>query len=198
MSSGEERKLIASVNVSLDGFSAGPDGEADVMWFVEHVTDQFSSYFEGVYRASTTALLGRRNYEGFYAVWPAITEAPETSARDRDLGTWMNEVEKVVFSRTLEKANWQNTRIAERELEDEVRELKRSEGRDIVILNSASIIRQLLAADLVDELRMNLIPAMVGGGLRLFGDGLPRSSWELAAATRLATGVLVLEYTRPA
>jgi dihydrofolate reductase len=68
--------LIASANVSPDGFSAGPDGDNDVMWFVEHVTDNLSTYFEGVWRGSTTALLGRKNYEGFYAVWPGITEAP--------------------------------------------------------------------------------------------------------------------------
>ena len=65
MNDQDTRRLIASVNVSLDGFSAGPDGDNDVMWFVEHVTDQLSSYFEGVYRGSTTALLGRKNYEGF-------------------------------------------------------------------------------------------------------------------------------------
>ena len=70
------RKLIASANVSLDGFSAGPDGDNDVMWFVEHVTDELNIYFEGVWRGSTTALLGRKNYEGFYAVWPGITEHP--------------------------------------------------------------------------------------------------------------------------
>lgn len=190
----QTRRLIASVNVSLDGFSAGPGGDDDVMWFVEHVNDQFSSNFEGVYRGSTTALMGRKNYEGFYGIWPSITEAPETSARDRDLGTWMNEVEKVVFSRTLRETEWQNTRVAKRELEDEVRALKQAEGRDIVILNSASIIQQLLKADLVDQLRLNLIPTVVGGGLSLFGEGLPQSNWDLSGVTRLASGVLVLQY----
>jgi dihydrofolate reductase len=196
MNDGDARKLIASVNVSLDGFSAGPGGDNDVMWFVEHVTDQFSTYFEGVYRGTTTALLGRKNYEGFYAVWPPMAQAPETPERDRDLAVWMDEVEKVVFSRTLKNAEWQNARIAERELADEVRALKQAEGRDILILNSASIIQQLLAAGLVDELRVNLIPAIVGGGLRLFGDGLPPSTWELAGSTSLATGVLGLQYNR--
>ena len=190
------RKLIASANVSLDGFSAGPDGDNDVMWFVEHVTDNLSTYFEGVWRGSTTALLGRKNYEGFYAVWPGITEDPETPVRQRELGVWMNEVEKVVFSNTLTELEWENARLAERDLEDEVRELKGAEGRDLIILNSASIIQQLLKADLVDELRLNLIPATVGGGLRLFGDGLPRASWDLAAATRLASGALGLQYSR--
>jgi dihydrofolate reductase len=70
MSAERTRRLIASVNLSLDGFSTGPGGDDDVMWFVEHVTDQLSGHFEGVFRGSTTALLGRKNYEGFCAVWP--------------------------------------------------------------------------------------------------------------------------------
>ena len=176
MNDQDTRRLIASVNVSLDGFSAGPDGDNDVMWFVEHVTDQLSSYFEGVYRGSTTALLGRKNYEGFFGVWPAITDDPASPARHRDLGTWMNEVEKVVFSNTLKEVEWRNARLAGQDLEAEVRDLKRAEGRDIVIL----------------------MPALTGGGLRLFEEGLPRSSWDLAAATRLATGALILQYVRPA
>jgi dihydrofolate reductase len=190
------RKLIASANVSLDGFSAGPDGDNDVKWFVEHVNENFNTYFEGVWRGSTTALLGRKNYQGFYVVWPAITDDPDTPDRQRELGVWMNEVEKVVFSSTLTDVEWENARLAERDLEDEVRELKSAEGRDIIVLNSASIIQQLLKADLVDELRLNLIPATVGGGLRLLGDGLPRAAWDLSGATRLASGVLGLQYAR--
>jgi dihydrofolate reductase len=142
-----------------------------------------TTYFEGVYRGSTTALMGRKNYEGYSAVWPPVARDPNTSPRDRDLANWMETVEKVVFSRTLKDAAWQNARIA-------------AEGRDIIILNSASIIQELLEADLVDELRLNLVPALVGGGLRLFREGLPRSDRDLASVTTLATGALGLQYTR--
>jgi dihydrofolate reductase len=191
------RKVIASVMVSLDGFTAGPGGDQDVMWFVEHaVPEQMTTYFEGVYRGSTTALMGRKNYEGYYAVWPPVANDPDASPRDRDLATWMETVEKVVFSQTLKDAEWQNARIAENDTASEVRALKAAEGRDIIILNSASIIQALLKADLVDDLRLNLVPALVGGGLRLFGDALPRSDWDLAGVTTLATGALGLHYTR--
>jgi dihydrofolate reductase len=140
--------------------------------------------------------MGRKNYEGYSAVWPPVARDPNTSPRDRDLANWMETVEKVVFSRTLKDAACQNARIAERDPASEVRELKRAEGRDIIILNSASIIQELLEADLVDELRLNLVPALVGGGLRLFREGLPRSDWDLASVTTLATGALGLQYTR--
>ena len=80
----------------------------------------------------------------------------------------------MVFSRTLTEAEWSNARIADREPADEVAALKAAEGRDILIVNSASIIRALLDADLVDEMRLILVPVVVGGGLRIFADGLPR------------------------
>jgi dihydrofolate reductase len=115
--------------------------------------------------------------------------------RTRDLGSWLDAVEKVVFSRTFETVEWENARIA-RDLEAEVKVLKEAAGRDILVLNSASIIQALLRSDLVDDIRMAIVPAMVGGGLRLFPDGLPASTWELAETTTLAHGAVGLHYRR--
>lgn len=102
----------------------------------------------------------------------------------------------MVFSRTLTDAQWRNARIAEREPADEVAALKEAEGRDIMVLNSTSIIRALLAADLVDELRLIQVPLVVGDGLQLFAGGLPRSAWDLASAAALPAGTLGLGYRR--
>jgi dihydrofolate reductase len=74
--------------------------------------------------------------------------------------------------------------------------LKQAPGRDILVLNSASIIQALLAADLLDELRLNVLPAVVGGGLRLLHEGLPRSAWQLVGALTLETGAVGLHYRR--
>ena len=189
------RTVIASVTVSLDGYSAGPEG--DMTGLVEHAGDpETMTWFEGVYRGASTALMGRTNYEGFYGYWPPVARDPETSPRGRDLAVWLDEVEKVVFSRTLTQAEWSNARIAEREPADEVRSLKAAEGRDIIIVNSASIIHALLDADLVDEMRLMLVPLVVGGGLRIFVEGLPRSEWDVASCTTLPGGVLGLQYRR--
>jgi dihydrofolate reductase len=189
------RTVIASVTVSLDGYSAGPGG--DLSGLVDHAArEQTSAWFEGVYRAADTALMGRVNYEGFHGYWPAVARDPQASPRSRDLARWLDEVEKVVFSRTLSAADWQNARIAERGLEDEVRALAAQPGRDIIVLNSASVIRTLLAADLVDELRLILVPLVLGSGLRLFAEGLPRSGWSLASLTTLPGGTLGLQLAR--
>ena len=189
------RTVIASVTVSLDGCSAGPGG--DLTGLVEQAgSPETVAWFEGVFRGASTTLMGRTNYEGFYGYWPAMARDPQSSPRGRDLAVWLDEVEKVVFSRTLTEAEWSNARIAERGPAEEVTALKAAEGRDILILNSASIIRALLDADLVDEMRLILVPVVVGGGLRIFVDGLPRSEWHLASSTNLPGDTLGLQYRR--
>jgi dihydrofolate reductase len=189
------RTVIASVTVSLDGCSAGPEG--DLTGLVEQAgAPETMAWFAGVYSGASTALMGRTNYEGFYGYWPPVARDPESSPRGRDLALWLDEVEKIVFSRTLTEAEWSNARIADREPADEVAALKAAEGRDIMILNSASIIRALLDADLVDEMRLILVPVVLGGGLRIFPDGLPRSEWELASSAGLPGGTLGLQYRR--
>lgn len=105
------RKIVAFVNLSMDGFSAGPGG--DMAWLVEHALhEQMASYFEGIWRGASTALMGRTNYEGSFQVWPPVAEDPNSAARDRDFATWLDGVEKVVVSRTLKSAEWHNARVA--------------------------------------------------------------------------------------
>jgi dihydrofolate reductase len=192
------RRVVAWASVSMDGYTSGPGGPAHDQWLYEHAShEQTSAYFEGIWRGASTALLGRKNYEGFHAVWPGITRDPRTPPRVRDLGAWIDAVEKVVFSTTLTSTDWENSRLATRPLEEEVEALKERPGRDIFVMNSASIIHQLLHSDLVDDLRMAIVPSVVGGGLRLLPEGLPASEWELAETTTLAHGAVGLHYRRP-
>jgi len=189
------RTVIASVTISLDGCSAGPGG--DLTGMTEHAgAPETMSWFTGVYRNVDTALMGRINYEGFHGYWPPVARDPATSPRGRDLAVWLDEVEKVVFSRTLTEATWSNARVAAREPADEVAALKGAEGRDILVVNSASIIQALLRADLVDEMRLMVVPLVWGGGLRIFPDGIPRSEWALASSANLPGGTLGLQYRR--
>ncbi|MFC4494386.1 dihydrofolate reductase family protein [Streptomyces ovatisporus] len=194
--SGARRRIVAWASVSMDGFTSGPDGPEHDTWLYEHASqEQTGAYFEGIWRGADTALLGRTNYEGFFSVWPSITRDPATDARTRDLGKWLDTVEKVVFSRTLKKADWHNARIAQ-DLEAEVTALRDAPGRDVLVLNSASIIQALLRADLVDDLRFAVVPVLLGGGLRLFPEGLPASRWSLAETTALKHGAVGLHYRR--
>ncbi|MEV0581866.1 dihydrofolate reductase family protein [Nonomuraea sp. NPDC050310] len=198
---GQQRKVIADAVVSMDGYtSTGP--EDDMSWAMEHITSEQSEImYEGIWRGVSTAVVGRVNWEGFTSVWPGLTSDPASSPRTRDLGNWLATVEKVVISTTLEqsdldKTEWTNARVS-RDLEAEVRSLKAAPGRDILVINSASIIKALLKADLIDELWMTVVPATLGGGVRLLPDGLA-STWRLSHATTIpATGAVALCYRRP-
>lgn len=197
-----ERKVIAHIAMSMDGSVSEADG--GMGWIGAHaVSEQTAAVFEGVWRGVSTALLGRVNYEGFEGFWPPVAKdpdigwfPPDSAPRHHDMAVWLDEVEKVVFSRTLTGTTWRNSRVAERELEDEVRELKRAQGRDIMVLSSVSIIRALLRADLVDEFRLVVLPTVLGEGLRLFPEDLPTTSWRLAGTTTYDSGAVGMQYLR--
>lgn len=191
-----QRCVVAWASVSIDGYTSGPDGPEHDTWLYRHATlETTSTYFEGIWRGANTALLGRNNYEGFASVWPGIIADPASDARARDVGTWLASVEKVVFSRTLTEASWTNSRIA-RDLEAEVRALKSAEGRDILVLCSASIIGELLGLDLVDDLRFEVLPVLLGGGLRLLPEGTGQLDWQLMDSTTMGNGAVGLHYRR--
>ncbi len=100
-----------------------------------------------------------------------------------------------MVSRTLESAPWENSRIV-RDLEAEAKALRESGGSDVMVLNSASVIQALLRADLLDDLRLQVVPTLAGGGLRLFADGLPGSRWTLRESVTFAHGAIAVHDRR--
>lgn len=190
------RRVVANISLSLDGRVNGRDGDHDMSWIVPHaVTDAARDQMVRMTSTATTGLLGRKNYQGFGGFWPAVAKDENADPRDRSFGQWLDDVEKVVFSTTLDEAPWQNSRISDDPV-GEVRRLRKETGGDIVVLSSASIIKALLDADEVDRLIVNLCPELVGGGARLFEDGLPRSSWALTDTTSTGSGSIYLVYDR--
>ncbi|WP_328308690.1 dihydrofolate reductase family protein [Actinomycetospora sp. NBC_00405] len=188
------RTVSANITLSLDGYAAGPDG--DMSWLIETALhEQCASGFAGFYGRVDTVLLGRTNYEGFHGYWPAVADDPAADPRSRDISRWFDDVEKVVVSRTLTGATWSNARVA-RDLEGEVRALREAPGRDIAVLSSVSVIRALLAADLLDELRIIRVPAILGDGLPMFDGPLPASTWSTESVATVPTGAVVTHHHR--
>ncbi len=193
-----ERRVMTWCGISLDGYSSGPGGPEHDSWLHEWAMRPVTlEYFEGIWRGCDAALMGRNNYVGFHSVWPGITEDPATDPRTREIGRWLNSVEKGVVSTTLEEseATWEPTRVF-RDAGDAVKTLKAEPGRDILVLNSAQLIQSLLAAGLVDDLRLGVVPVLIGGGLRLLPDGVS-GDWDLVSSTTLPDGSLGLHYQRP-
>ena len=191
------RTVIGNFSLSLDGRMTGPAGESDMGWIVPHaITNAAREHMVGVTSSATTVLLGRKNYQGFGGYWPTVVNDEEADPRDRAFSKWLNAVEKIVFSSTLSESTWENSRIVDHDPARVVEDLRQQEGGDIIVLASGSVIKRLLQADAMDRLSITLCPEIVGGGARLFEDGLPASSWALRQSTATESGALCLVYDR--
>ncbi|GAA1618708.1 dihydrofolate reductase family protein [Kribbella alba] len=191
------RMVTANISLSLDGRVNGAGGDFDMGWIVPHaITEGARDHMIRVTSPATTALLGRKNYEGFGGFWPSVADNEEAAPQDRAFSKWLNSVEKVVFSSTLTDAPWENSRIVNGDPAAAVKQLRAEEGGDIIVLSSSSVIKALLAADELDRLSITLDPELVGAGARLFEDGLPASSWKLTDSTPTESGALCLLYDR--
>jgi dihydrofolate reductase len=197
MSNTPNRTVVGNVSLSLDGRFNGPGGDYDMSWIAPHaVTPGSLAHMSRVTSPATTALLGRKNYEGFGGYWPTVADDENAPEESRAFSRWLNDVEKVVFSSTLTEAAWQNSRIASTDPATTVKELRRQDGGDIVVLASSSVIRALLVADELDRLSVTLCPELVGGGGRLFDETIPAASWTLTDSTPTESGALCLLYDR--
>ena len=196
-----DRIVTGNISLSLDGRVTGPAGEHDMGWIVPHaLTDESRAHLLKITGTASTALLGRKNYQGFAGFWPAVAGDDGADPRDRAFARWLNEAEKVVVSRTLTEASWPGSRVVADDPAEVVRRLRKEEGGDIVVLASGSVIRALLEAGELDRLSITLCPELVGAGARLFGDGPAGSSWSLTEVTPASSGALCLLYDliRPA
>ena len=187
------RNVVLWVGMSLDGFTSGENEQLD--WLVPHATQpEAHEVFQHVRERAGTILLGRVNYEGFLGYWPGVKDDPKASPNDKAISRWLDDTEKVVFSRTLREVTWKNARLARREAAEEVAALKRGDGKDIIVQNSTRLAQSLLAADLVDELALTVAPVAVGKGRALFA-GLPRQvELERVELNPVKVGTIVVRY----
>jgi len=180
------RKLILKMQLSADGFVAGPNGELD--WIFASMDEACSAWIvDGLWQASVH-LMGRVTYHDMAAYWPTSNEP---------FAAPMNEIPKFVFSRTLEEAPWGDTMIVRGDLADEINRLKQLPGRELLAHGGARFARSLVALGLVDEYRLVVHPVVLGKGLALF-DGIeaPRDL-VLVGATPFPSGAVAMVY-RPA
>ena len=191
------RRVSANISLTLDGCYHGPGGPDDLDAIVRYATtDVARDQLDRLWRGATTALLGRVNAEGFLGYWPPVADDEDADPRDRGYAAWLRDVEKVVLSTTWTEAPWERTRVVDAPVADVVRELQASGEGDILVNNSASVIQALLAADLLDRLYLIVVPAIAGGGGRLFEDGLPSTDWTLSLLETGELGEVAAVYDR--
>jgi dihydrofolate reductase len=184
-------RIIVTEFVSLDGVMEDPGGAEGFKyggWSFEIDRGAEGDKFKLDEALDTEALLlGRVTYEGFAAAWPS---------RQGEFADKFNSMPKYVVSSTLDRAAWNNSTVLSGDVVEEVSELRRAVGGDIVVHGSARLAQTLLEHDLVDELRLMVYPVVLGTGKRLFGDTSDRKRLRLADSRTVGDGVAILVYER--
>lgn len=176
--------------MTLNGFFAGPGG--DISWN-GHRGGEERDYAVESMEPGNTLLFGRHTYEMMVQWWPTA----QAIQADPIMAAGMNDPQKIVFSRTLQRVDWKNARLAKGDLLEEVRALKAKPGKDLTVLGSGSIITQLAGAGLVDEYQFMINPVAIGGGKSVFQGLQEQLDLALVATRVFDTGSILLTY-RPA
>jgi dihydrofolate reductase len=180
------RKLFSFMVVTLDGFYEGPNQEFD--W--PNVDDEFNEFAVRQMNDIDTLLFGRVTYEGMASYWPT----PAAVEGDPLVAGYMNSVPKIVYSATLDTADWQNTTLVKGDAVQSVGELKQKPGKDLALFGSPHLTVSLLEHGLVDELRVMVNPILLGGGKSLFTGLKDRVRLHLQTSTTFSSGNVLLCY----
>ena len=172
--------------MTLDGYIAGQGG--DISW--HNVDEEFQQLANAASNSGNTLLFGRVTYELMARFWPT----PEAIRTDPVVAGGMNRSEKIVFSRSLHKADWNNTRLVRDDMLAEVRRLKQGSGKDLTILGSGSIVSQLAQEGLIDEYNILLNPVVIGKGKSMFEGVKDRFSLKLTRTRVFGNGNILLTY----
>jgi dihydrofolate reductase len=183
-------KVIWMMSVSLDGFMEGPERELD--WHL--VDDELHRHFNEQLAGMAAFLDGRVTYELMAAYWPTADADPASSGPVAEFARIWRDKPKIVYSRTLQRADW-NTTIVREVVAAEVRELKAGPGGDLV-LGGADLAATFLRLDLIDEYRLYVHPVVIGRGKPMFPPGETRVSLRLAEVRAFGNGVVLLRYER--
>ena len=180
------RKVIVSNLMTLDGFFAGPAGELD--WFVWDV--EMAEYMKEQLGALDTILFGRVTYQMMADYWPTARSPEEDPA----IIEAMNTLPKIVFSTTLAKTEWQNSRLVKNDIDEEVAKLKQEPGKDMVIFGSGSIVSAFTRSGLIDEYRIFINPVVLGLGMPMFTGLNQRLKLQTLGTKTFPCGAVLLQY----
>lgn len=193
------RKLVHAVFISLDGVVQAPGGpDEDTSsgfalggWTVpyDHASDEVMG---GALANPFELLLGRRTYDIFANYWPHVA----ADAPHRGIADLLNHAPKHVATHDPASLTWQHSHALGTDVAAAVRNLKQADGADLLVIGSSDLMRQLLATDLVDELRLLVYPVLLGAGKRLYDDATRPAAFRLAETKTTPTGVLINRYLR--
>jgi dihydrofolate reductase len=186
------RKVILAMNITIDGFISGPNGELDWVTMDEEIDN---SVLPDLLSTTDTALIGRVLYQGFANYWPsAETKNPSLSEGEIEFAHWIDNAPKIVFSKTLEKVEWKNSKLVKENIVEEVEKLKQQPGKDAVLFGGVNIAQTFISLGLIDEYRLLVSPVVLGSGKPLFKDIKNRLNLKLLKSKTFKSGAVALHY----
>ncbi|MGI5268000.1 dihydrofolate reductase family protein [Nonomuraea sp. CA-218870] len=180
------RTLKLQVQVTVDGYMAGPDGAMD--WVAGSWSDDLSDRVNALTKSVDLIVLGRKLAEGFIPAWASGPEGEDQESID-----WMNGTPKVVISNTLTESPWENATVAGGDLTEIVNGLKARPGGDLIVYGGGTLVSSLITAGLVDDYHLFVNPAATGGGMPVFPEGVQRRL-RLVGARPFDCGITELHY----
>jgi dihydrofolate reductase len=178
------RKLIAAINMTLDGFCDHTAMIAD---------EEIHEHYNELLRNTGTLLYGRITYQLMESYWPSVVKTPTRNKPMDEFAVLIDNASKIVFSRTLKQVDWRNTELKKEVIKEEVLELKHQEGKNMVV-GSPSLIVALAKLDLIDEYQLAVQPTILGTGLPLFKNIKDRINLKLLKTKTFGCGVVTLYY----
>jgi dihydrofolate reductase len=156
------RKVKLSMQMTINGYVAQPNGEND--WMTWNPDDELMEFMNSHFDSSDTMLLGRKLADGFIEYWEnAADKNPDTPFAKKIV-----DMPKVVFTKTLDKSTWNNTTLAKGNLAEEIANLKKQSGKDIIVFGGAGFVSSLIKEGLIDEYHLIVNPTAIGSGMTIF------------------------------
>ena len=184
------RKLKLQVQMSVDGFIAGLNGEMDFM--VWNWDGELKKYVKDITEPVDSIILGRKLAEGFIPHWATVAANPDNP--EFSAGKKFTDTPKVVFTKTLDTSQWENTVVAKGDLVDEITQLKNQDGNDIIAYGGAAFVSALIKHGLIDEFHLFINPTAIGNGMAIFKELDSKQNLTLVKATAFECGIVVLNY----
>lgn len=183
------RHLVAFMHVSLDGFVAGRCREMNWITMDDEIFEDTMSLADN----ADTVLYGRTSYQMMESYWPTVLSNSTSTGSELRHAQWLENINKIVFSTTLETAKWKNTRLIKESIPEEIIKLKQQPGKNLMIIGSPGLTHSFMQWDLIDEYRININPVILGGGIPLFS--VPaRIDLKLIGTKNFRSGVVGLHY----
>ena len=178
------RKLIAAINMTLDGFCDHTAMIAD---------EEIHQHYNELLSNADTLIYGRITYQLMESYWPSVVKNPTGNKPMDEFAILIDNISKIVFSRTLKNVDWKNTKLKKEVIKEEVLELKQQAGKKILV-GSPSLIVALTHLDLIDEYQLGVQPIVLGSGLPLFKNLKDRINLKLLKTKTFGCGAIILYY----